>query len=179
MEDKVIKAMDAACRWHEGQRYGEFPYVRHLAHVALVCAEFGFTDSDYIAAAWLHDSIEDAAVLRATLGREFGDRVAALVSAVTDGKGRNRAERHEQSFTRMLEYPDAIILKLADRIANVESSIVSSNNLLRMYAKEYPEFRERLYAASLRIDGCRTRIAAMWSYLHELIPSDSEVVNTD
>lgn len=171
MEIKSVQAMNAASRLHEGQRYGEFPYVRHLAHVVIVLTQFGFIDEDLLAAAWLHDSIEDADISSETIAASFGVYVADLVAAVTDGKGKNRAERHAVSFRRMASFPDSIIIKLADRIANVESSIAGDRRLFGMYAKEYPEFRAKLYTASLSVDGCRTRIAGMWSYLHDLLES--------
>src|SRR5688500_8359297 len=129
MSENLVAAMNAAHRLHASQRYGEFPYVRHLAHVALVLAQFGFTDDDWLAAAWLHDSVEDNRATYAEIKRQFSDRVLSLVAAVTDGQGANRKERHEQSFARMADYPDAIILKLADRIANVESSLASDGKL--------------------------------------------------
>lgn len=172
-ETNYIDAMNFACRAHADQCYGEFPYARHLAHVALVLAQFGFTDDEWLAAAWLHDSIEDTLTSRVDLQALFGERVALLVEAVTDGGGRNRRARHEQSFARMAEYPDAIILKLADRIANVESSLAMQNDgLLGMYAREHSEFIARLYEASLSVEGCQTRIAAMWSHLNRLVSGE-------
>lgn len=167
---QIVNAMNFACRAHADQCYGEFPYVRHLAHVALVLAQFGFADEDWLAAAWLHDAREDTLASRDDIEGLFGERVALLVEAVTDGEGRNRRARHEQSFARMAEYPDAIVLKLADRIANVESSQVAGNDgLLEMYAREHDEFCERLLSLSLKIDGCGTRVAAMWSHLNALL----------
>lgn len=167
-----VRAMNIACSVHAKQQYGKYPYVRHLAHVALVLAQCGFADDDFLSAAWLHDSIEDAGLTQEEIGIEVGGFVASLVWAVTDGKGKNRAERHAASFRRMVAFPQSIIIRLADRIANVESSIESDRRLLGMYRKEYPEFRAKLYAASLGVDGCRTRIAGMWSYLDDLLVKD-------
>lgn len=167
---RYVRAMDLACDAHTGQTYGTRPYVRHLAHVESVLLRFSFSDYDLLAAAWLHDTIEDTSVSYLQITEQFGDNVALLVYAVTDGEGTNRRERKAASYAKMVKYPRAIILKLADRVANTESSLVSGDQLIGMYRKEYPAFREKLYAVSLG-DGnadCRTRVAALWSYLHDI-----------
>lgn len=167
---RYVRAMDFACDAHASQRYGTRPHIRHLAHVEGVLLRFNFSDYDLLAAAWLHDAIEDAGVTHSEIARRFGDGVALLVFAVTDGEGANRRERKAASYAKMIKYPKAIILKLADRVANTESSLVSGDHLIGMYRKEYPAFREKLYAASLGEANadCRTRVAALWSYLHDI-----------
>jgi (p)ppGpp synthase/HD superfamily hydrolase len=158
---------------HAEQRYGALPYTRHLAHVENVLSRFGVYDDEMHAAAWLHDAVEDnASVTMEDVRRYCGDGVAALVEAVTDGEGRNRAERKQASYSKMLDTPKAIALKLADRTANVESCLYDNNTrvgLLDMYRKEHAHFRETLYAASLTVSNFHSRVWSMWLYLDGLL----------
>ncbi len=58
--------------------------------------------------------------------------------------GKNRKERNECAYNRLEEYPAAVILKLADRIANAEACAKTRDHRLEMYQKEYPGFKTRL-----------------------------------
>lgn len=163
----LTKVQIFALEAHDGQRYGDHPYIDHLADVVRVLRRFGFFDDDLMTAAWLHDSVEDAGVLLADIATQFGDDVAALVYAVTDGEGKNRRERKTESYRKMAERPRAIILKLADRIANVESSIQNNGGLLQMYRKEHSMFVEKLQALS------PPESRDMWEYLAKLLEQPS------
>lgn len=171
--ERHVAAMNFACLAHAGQNYGEAPYVRHLAHVESVLQRFSFPDFDLLSAAWLHDCIEDAGISWRTLDERFGEQIAMLVFAVTDGEGANRRERKAASYAKMVDLPRSIILKLADRIANVESSMANDNGLMQMYRKEYQPFREKLLDASFANANCGTRVASMWSYLSGLMEQPS------
>jgi (p)ppGpp synthase/HD superfamily hydrolase len=59
--------------------------------------------------------------------------------------GRNRKERHEKTYPKTAKNPKAVILKLADRIANVTFSVRSGEDKLRMYKKEHESFRAILF----------------------------------
>src|SRR5579863_7717692 len=64
------------------------PYVNHLAEVADLIAEAtNGTDPSLVAAAVLHDTIEDTGLTQGELEAEFGSDVADLVAEVTDDKG--------------------------------------------------------------------------------------------
>lgn len=63
----------------------------------------------------------------------------------------------------MNDKPRAIILKLADRIANVENSLKNNAGLLLMYRKEHSSFAEKLLPAS------PTEAAVMWVHLDALL----------
>ena len=127
---------------HGDQRYGSDPYVVHLTAVRQVLRDFGY-DRDLALAAWLHDTVEDAEVTVEQLEHEFGPRVAALVWAVT-GVGQSRKERSASAYAKMRALPDAVTLKLADRIANSEASARNSPRLLAMYREELAGFTEAL-----------------------------------
>lgn len=140
----AMRARAYAVKAHGDQRYGAAPYSVHLDAVARVLVRFGHTDEETVAAGFLHDAIEDAGVTHDELEREFGARVAALVDACTDGRGQNRKERKERPYRLIPKTPGSLLVKLADRIANVEAARADRPGLLEMYRKEHPEFERRL-----------------------------------
>jgi (p)ppGpp synthase/HD superfamily hydrolase len=155
---QAAKALAATA--HGDQKYGEHPYTKHLADVAEVLGRFGVSDEDMLCAAWLHDSVEDTETTVNQIHIMFGSRVADLVHRVTNEEGKNRRERHEKTYPKIMASDDAITLKLADRIANVESSL-DDQDKLKMYKKEYPNFRLKLYKPG--------KHDAMWRHLDFLI----------
>ena len=146
---------------HGDQKYGKKPYVTHLAAVRAVLGEFGFKDENLRVASWLHDVLEDTKITPAQLELAFGSTVTHLVWAVT-GIGKNRKERTENAYDKMTDYPRAIPLKLADRIANGRASVKDNPSLLAMYRKEYAGFRAKLYRLSEEEE------APMWAELDRL-----------
>lgn len=126
-----------------GQRYGMKPYEVHLQAVRQVLADFGYTGR-LLVAAWAHDLIEDTPTTQEELEAIAGPEVAALVWAVT-GVGNNRAQRWASVVPKIAALPEAAILKLADRIANVEACTRGKETALhRMYAREQPAFEASL-----------------------------------
>jgi (p)ppGpp synthase/HD superfamily hydrolase len=126
---------------HGAQRYGDAPYVEHLAAVRAVLADFGLGGPPGVAA-WLHDVLEDTPTTRDELDGRFGDEVGALVWAVT-GVGHDRRERARSMYEKIAARPAAAALKLADRIANVEASRGRPDKLA-MYRGERDAFRRGL-----------------------------------
>lgn len=151
---KVRRARDWAAILHRDQRYGALPYTTHLADVERILIDSGFdTDVGLRAAAWLHDVIEDCGVDPVTILDLFGQDVHDLVLAVTDGPGENRKERKKNTYPKVRSAgARATALKLADRIANVESSKRTRSSLFRMYEKEHLEFWEALYTVQHGLD---------------------------
>ncbi|WP_051178330.1 HD domain-containing protein [Nocardia concava] len=150
---------------HGDQKYGGQPYVVHLTAVRAVLADFGI-EGDFGVAAWLHDVLEDTDVTKTELEAAFGETVTELVWAVT-GIGENRQERNGEIYRKIGLYPSAVIVKLADRIANVEAS--AGTRFLPMYQAEYLEFRGRLGGL---LPGNET-VARMWSRLDAAISLDA------
>ena len=148
---------------HGDQKYGDVPYVRHLLAVRSVLDDFGIA-GDLGVAAWLHDVLEDTKTTSDTLELVFGSTVTKLVWSVT-GVGKNRKERNECAYDRMERHcPRAVILKLADRIANVEACAKTRDHRLEMYRKEYPGFKARLERLGKLLDEEPT-VAKMWERL--------------
>lgn len=149
---------------HGDQKYGEHPYSKHLAAVRAVLADFGY-GGELGVAAWLHDVLEDTDVTRDELESKFGSNVTELVWAVT-GIGSSRPERNEDMYGKVARYPSAVVLKLADRIANVEAS--RGTSFLSMYQAEHSNFHARLGGL---LTGEET-VARMWSRLEDAITVD-------
>ena len=149
---------------HEGQRYGDQPYTVHLAATVAVLREYGIDDPELVCAAWLHDVIEDTDATLAEVAARFGERVAALVAAVTDDDGDTRAARKAEAYVRIAATPGATLVKLADRIANVRASWASRSRMLFVYHREYPAFRAAIESA----DPPPAEVA-MWAELDRLM----------
>lgn len=157
----AAEALAESC--HKDQKYGEtLPYVKHLADVVAVLIRFKVTDEDILCAGWLHDSLEDTSLSPNHIEYMFGRRVLDLVQRVTNEPGKNRKERHEKTYGKIVASDDAITLKLADRIANLEYSILSKDDgKIKMYTKEYEGFRAKLYKSGTH--------DSMWRHLDFLI----------
>jgi hypothetical protein len=97
----VLRAADAAARWHVHQRRkgaAEEPYINHLLEVASLVAEATQgRRPKVIIAALLHDAIEDQEVPRDLIAKEVGEDVAALVEEVTDDKALEKQERKRKA----------------------------------------------------------------------------------
>ena len=97
---RVLKAADAAARWHIDQRrkgQAKEPYINHLLEVAMLVAEAtGGRDTNLVIAALLHDAIEDCALSKDLIAETFGNDVASLVAEVTDDKSLPKKVRKEK-----------------------------------------------------------------------------------
>lgn len=115
----VRAALRFAADAHRGQRRDEgTPYIEHPVRVAAVLAGTGFGEAEVLAAALLHDTLEDCAVTEAELERGFGSRVAGLVRAVTKREVLPGSPPTVDLRTMSLE---AKAIKLADRLDNLRS----------------------------------------------------------
>lgn len=147
-------------------RHGTEYAMYHLAEVAKLVSDLS-EDKTLIRAAWLHDILEDTETTPEEIEIAFGPDVLALVKAVTDEPGANRRERWEKTYPKIKAHGDpAVLLKLCDRIANVERSWRTRDGRLFMYRNEYPRFRETL-------GGCRDNnnetIKELWKQLDSLL----------
>ena len=127
----VLRAADAAARWHVHQRRkgaAQEPYINHLLEVASLVAEATSGNSpQVIVAALLHDAIEDQEVPRELIAQEFGRDVATLVEEVTDDKSLEKHERKRlQVDTAHKKSDDAKRIKLADKTSNLRAITFSA-----------------------------------------------------
>jgi (p)ppGpp synthase/HD superfamily hydrolase len=148
MEELERRACEFARAAHAGQTYtsGSF-HDKHLARVVATLRRYGIDEPRLLAAAWLHDTVEDTDVTIEAVEQTFGADVADLVWRLTDEPGKNRRERHELTHRKIRGRSEAVGIKLADRIANVQSSAEERSHLRGMYRAEYPQFRADLYRA--------------------------------
>ncbi len=113
---------------HAGQmRLTGEPYITHPWHVALIVTDMGLDDRS-IAAALLHDVVEDTAVELPTIEQEFGKEVARLVEGVTKLRRlqfytlrQEQVENLRKVLVAMAEDIRVILIKLADRLHNLRT----------------------------------------------------------
>lgn len=165
--DPVVRAATLARIAHAGQRYAGGPYERHLQDVVDVLAEAGVVDPELLAAAWLHDVVEDTGVSREDLAAEFGERVAAIVDAVSVRSGRPSSVARPDSWTRTAATPGAVLVKLADRIANVRAG----GPKVERYRQEQPRFRAVLRAGDPGGAEAVASAARLWKALESAVAS--------
>ena len=162
------QAREFAIIRHGNQKYGDRPYSYHLALVSQVLSDFGYAADEAIAAAgWLHDTLEDTETEYEVLVSEFGKETADIVWAVTNEPGGNRVDRFRKTALKIQSSKKALILKLADRIANTEASLQSNPKLYKMYVKEFALFKELLYNPQ------DVRLILMWNRLEQLNQKNS------
>jgi guanosine-3',5'-bis(diphosphate) 3'-pyrophosphohydrolase len=120
----VVKALHFASIKHRDQRRkdgDQSPYINHpIALVHVLAYEAGIGDSAVLAAAALHDTVEDTATSLDELEREFGVEIRGLVAEVTDDKSLPKAERKALQIEHAAHAsPKARQVKLADKICNI------------------------------------------------------------
>lgn len=170
MSARILKAKEFALKYHKNT-YGIYPYSFHLNQVYNVLKYFGVTDPIILAAAWLHDALEDTELMYEDIFENFGKEIADLVFLVTDKRGKNRHERQEKTYPLIAEDERGRILKLADRIANQTQSQHEQEKMWLMYCKEYKYFKSTLYKCQKEI--CLPSVeVAMWAYLDNLNTED-------
>jgi (p)ppGpp synthase/HD superfamily hydrolase len=147
----------------ESKPYGKRPYSYHLEMVVEVAKRFGFTDPDIIGACYAHDVIEDTQICGEDLLRMgFPPEVVRLTELVTDEPGANRDEKKAATYPKIRTDKKAVIIKLCDRIANVEHSNAAGDSMLKRYRREHPEFTKQLRRPE---DGLEN----MWAHLDKII----------
>ncbi len=124
----ITRAYALSADAHRGQtrKSGE-PYVTHPVAVAKICAELGLDDVT-IAAALLHDAVEDTGVDLEQLEAQFGAEVAGIVDGVTkldrikfDSKEAQQAATVRKMLVAMAKDLRVLIIKLADRLHNMRT----------------------------------------------------------
>ena len=124
----INRAFQYAYDGHNGQnrKSGE-PYITHPLHVALYLCELNF-DKETIAAALLHDLIEDTDISYEDLKKEFGEEVADIVDGVTkldkikySSNEEAKADAIRKMVIAMSKDIRVLILKLADRLHNIQT----------------------------------------------------------
>jgi GTP diphosphokinase / guanosine-3',5'-bis(diphosphate) 3'-diphosphatase len=139
----IVRAAETATVAHAGQlrRSGE-PYITHPIAVAGIVADLGL-DAMTVAAALLHDAVEDTGVTTEVIDRDFGPSVALIVDGVTkldrlqfDSKEAQQAATVRKMLVAMASDWRVLIIKLADRLHNMRTLSVMPEWKQRRSAQE-------------------------------------------
>ena len=148
-EDLLARAFAFAEKAHEGQfrKSGE-PFIAHPVEVAIILADLHM-DAETLAAALLHDTVEDTSATSSQLRELFGEDVADLVEGVTkitrievENLSDEQAATIRKMFVAMNKDIRVIVIKLADRLHNMRTlgsmredrQIFKSRETLEIYA---------------------------------------------
>tara|TARA_R110002020_G_scaffold181654_4_gene376791 strand:+ start:2457 stop:2888 length:432 start_codon:yes stop_codon:yes gene_type:complete len=118
------EARELASQIHEGQMYGEQPYMTHVEEVASQ-----FDDPHMQRIAYLHDTVEDGNIGIDDIHNQFGSEVGNAVDAIT----RREGEQYFDFINRVKEHPEASQVKMADIQSNLRNNPPES--LARRYQK--------------------------------------------
>jgi guanosine-3',5'-bis(diphosphate) 3'-pyrophosphohydrolase len=120
----LFRALAFAAHKHRDQRRKDAeasPYINHpIALAEVLAGEGGVTDVEVLAAALLHDTIEDTDTTAEELEAQFGPRITAMVVEVTDDESLPKAEKKRLQIERAPGLSSgAKLVKLADKICNL------------------------------------------------------------
>lgn len=124
MDERIFVALRFAAEKHKHHRRKggrDIPYINHPIGVATLLATIGeVTDPDVLAAALLHDTVEDTDTTPEELERLFGPVIAGLVAEVTDDPDLTSAQRKAtQEREAPFKSPNAKLIRLADKTCNI------------------------------------------------------------
>jgi GTP pyrophosphokinase len=141
--DAIRRAGQMALSAHDGQfrRSGE-PYITHPIAVATIVAELGL-DAQTVAAALLHDAVEDTGLTLEIIDKAFGPAVSKVVDGVTkldrlqfDSKEAQQAATIRKMLVAMADDWRVLLIKLADRLHNMRTLAVMPEWKQRRTAQE-------------------------------------------
>jgi (p)ppGpp synthase/HD superfamily hydrolase len=145
MSELEIEAAIFAYQCHDGQyrKYGSEPYICHPAEVASIVSQVT-NDKETLAAAWLHDVVEDCGVDIELIGKAFGENVKKYVHYLTNPsqldpalRKLGRVQRKAADREHMLNAPaEAKTVKLADILSNINSLVYNDPSFARVWVKE-------------------------------------------
>jgi GTP pyrophosphokinase len=161
--EQVVRAYEFGAIAHSGQtRLSGDPFISHPLAVAQILADMHM-DSQAIAAAILHDVIEDTETPIAELAEQFGNEIATLVDGVSkldQLQFTSRAEAQAESFRKMMlamiEDIRVILVKLADRLHNMKTMDFMPTDKQARIAREtleiYAPIANRLGINHMKVD---------------------------
>ena len=116
---------------HHHRKGSDLPYLTHPAHAAMILLRAGIHDDEILAAALLHDVVEDTDHTLERLAADFPPKVVQLVAAMTerkhdpDGRKRSWQERKDDHLRHIAAEPwEARAIVLADKLHNLGSMVV-------------------------------------------------------
>lgn len=158
-ESEMIKqSMEYACTCHANtnQKYDQYPYSYHLKMVYDFGCKYAYllnkSELDIaLSACWAHDIIEDTRQSYNDVLKVCGYEIAEVVFALTNEKGRTRAERaNEKYYAEIRANEIATFVKLCDRLANTTYSASHNQRMIIVYFNELEHFTQMLYNARFK-----------------------------
>lgn len=115
MENLIQKAQQFATKAHKGQfrKDNKTSYVEHCKAVVKLLKGIGVTNQDILAAAWLHDTIEDCGYTKDELEKKFNPNIARIVATLTRDVDRDSYKKRIRDSDYTVQ-----IIKLADVVHN-------------------------------------------------------------
>jgi guanosine-3',5'-bis(diphosphate) 3'-pyrophosphohydrolase len=186
----ILRAFETGAKAHEGQtrKTGE-PYILHPIAVARILANMRM-DYSSVAAAILHDTIEDTPLTRDEIASRFGEEIAELVEGVTKldkMKFRTRNEADAESFRKLMLAMSrdlrVIFIKLADRMHNMRTLGSMESKSRRRIAREtldiYAPIADRLGMNSIKSELQDLGFANLYPWRHRTIAEHINSVTGD
>ncbi len=178
--ERIAEAYKFGAAAHEGQtrKTGE-PYITHPVAVAQELAEMHL-DSEAIMAAILHDTVEDTDATLAEIEQQFGNEVALLVDGVSkldQIQFNSRAEAQAESFRKMMlamiEDIRVILVKLADRLHNMQTLDAMPREKQARIAREtleiYAPIANRLGINRMKVDLEELGFRYLYPFRHRIL----------
>ena len=172
----ILKAVHFSAQKHSTQRRKDenaSPYINHPISVALAIAQIGGVDDpEILAAALLHDTLEDTETTPEELEDEFGKKVCEYVLDVTDDKTLPKDERKRRQIEHAKKISNgAALIKLGDKISNVTDVINNPPEDWDNYRrKEYLDWAEKV------IENCPKVNDKMENKFQEIIKQGREAL---
>jgi len=186
----ILRAFETGAYAHQGQtrKSGE-PYILHPVAVARILANMRM-DYGSVAAAILHDTIEDTALTRQEIESRFGEEIADLVDGVTKldkMKFRTRHEADAESFRKLMLAMSkdlrVIFIKLADRLHNMRTLGAMEPQARRRIAREtldiYAPIADRLGMNGIKSELQDLGFANLYPWRHRTIAEHISTVTGD
>lgn len=148
----IDSARKLALAEHANQKHSGMPFSIHLFAVVGQVACYT-RDPEVIAAAWLHDIVEDCESIDLEVVEKMtSPRVAHLVDLLTDPPGPRELAK-QVSLPRVVSDPDSALIKLADRYHNHQATIMNKHvKFATAYLSEFDEFLRAFVSTGNDID---------------------------
>lgn len=159
MKNIIVEAAQFAkfCHAPQLRKYTNKPYITHPGRVAsMVSYLYPAVSEEMIAAAWLHDTVEDCNVWVSDIELKFGKPVATLVHELTNVSKKefpkaNRAERKRMDLDRVAGISlDAQVIKVCDRVDNLLECPVEIEEAKNFMVDTYFEESTKLLEEALK-----------------------------
>jgi len=188
--NEVTLAREIATKAHADTNhlYDGKPYSAHLETVVawaeyLLPMVYPYTTREnmdihvpILCACWLHDVIEDCRFTYNDVRDKTNARIADLVYAVTNEKGRNRHQRaNYKYYSEMAKVEGAQFVEMCDRLANIEYSILSKSKMFKMYKEEHERFLEQMDVRGNGLSGMSAAVDIMDRMIREGVVYDKNV----